>query len=90
MKYSVSVDGHAAEVSVEVSGQSFTGTVSSADYGEGSITNGVVAEDGTMIGNVSLEGYVADFSAKVTGPAISGTLKYGWFFSKDFSGTEAA
>ena len=90
MKYSVLVDGHAAEVSVTITGSTFTGTVSSADYGTGAITDGVVATDGMMTGKVSLEGYVADFSATVVGACISGNLKYGWFFSKDFSGIEVA
>lgn len=90
-KFSVTVDGgHAAEVSIDVAGDEFTGTVVSADYGTGSITNGSVAVDGSMAGNISLDGYVADFSAKVSGTTITGNLKYGWFFYKSFSGAQTA
>ena len=89
-KFNVTVDGgHKAEVSIEVSGDSFSGTVTSPDYGTGAITNGKV-EGEVLSGNVSLEGYVADFSASISGASISGNLKYGWFFNKSFSGTESA
>ena len=90
-KYSITVDGgHSAEVEIAIAGESFSGTVASADYGTGAITNGAVAADGSLSGNVSLDGYVADFAAKVEGSAISGNLKYGWFFDKAFTGAETA
>ena len=86
-KFNVTVDGgHSAEVSLDIQGSSFTGTVVLPDYGTGHIKDGVVTGN-SLKGLVDLAGYEADFSAELNGVNISGHLKYGWFFNKSFTGT---
>lgn len=89
-KFNVTVDGgHSAEVSLDIQGNSFSGTVVSPDYGTGHIKEGTV-DNGELKGKVDLAGYTADFYASVSGINISGHLKYGWFFNKSFTGTMLA
>lgn len=89
-KFNVIVDGgHSAEVSLDVQGQAFTGTVVSPDYGTGHIKSGIVSGN-VLKGKVDLAGYEADISATVSGDNISGHLKYGWFFNKAFTGSVVA
>jgi hypothetical protein len=91
MQFQIIVDGtHKAEVNINPDGKgAFTGTVISAEYGTGAITNGVQTGD-SLSGNVSLSGYNADFSANISGSTITGALKYGWFIHKSFSGVQSA
>lgn len=86
-KFNVMVDGgHSAEVSLDVQGHAFTGTVVSQDYGTGHIKDGVV-NGGHLNGKIDLAGYEADFYADISGDGIIGHLKYGWFFNTAFTGT---
>jgi hypothetical protein len=89
MKFDITVDGgHKAEIDITQDGNGgFSGTVTSPDYGTGAITNGVQT-DSNLKGNVTLDGYDADFAATLAGATISGKLSYGWFFNKNFTGTQ--
>lgn len=88
-KFKVNVDGgHDAEIVLEATGNTFTGSVTSPEYGTGQITEGKI-NGGVLTGVVSLAGHQADFSAVVSGQNITGKLKVGWFFNKAFTGTVA-
>lgn len=91
MKFVITADGgHKAEVTITEDGKGgFTGSLVSPDYGTGEIKAGVKTGQ-AFAGKVDLAGYEADFSATLDGSNISGRLKYGWFFNKSFTGTQAA
>lgn len=91
MKFQVNVGGkHQATVSLELASDgTFAGSIDSDEFGQGAIQDGKTT-DGALQGTVNLDGYSASFSAKLDGQAITGNLRYGWFFSEDFTGVQTA
>lgn len=91
MKFDITVgDSHKAQVTVDLDGKgNFTGAIVSPEFGAGAISHGKQV-GAALTGTVTLDGHAAQFSASLVGTAITGTLRVGWFFSEDFTGSEAA
>lgn len=68
---------------------SFVGTITSDEFGVGSITKGQKIGQ-VLKGVMSLEGYAATFNAATEGDVIVGSINYGWFFNKAFTGSLVA
>lgn len=67
----------------------FTGTISSPEYGSGSLTDGM--QDGSdLTGTVKLDGHTAGFVARLDGPRIIGHIHIAWLPSINFTGTQIA
>lgn len=97
MKYAITVNGqYKALADIEIgpknwSGdQTFSGKITTDQFGICNITDGKVLVDGSLSGSGSLGSHDADFTARIVGSAISGTIKFGPFhmLSATFDGVE--
>jgi hypothetical protein len=86
MKLSVTCRGHAVVLNLNAVGPVLTGSVSSAEFGVGTV-RARETEAGLYEGKVSLDGYEADFTLRVVDTRCAGEVKYGWFFKEPFTGT---
>jgi hypothetical protein len=89
-KYNVTVDGGypaVIDVNLPEGDGSFSGVVTSQQFGSGSVTGNKSGND--LSGSVSLDSHTATLKATINGASITGDLSVGWFWSKSFSGIEA-
>ena len=69
-RFSVTIDGHSATVTLVLAGGLFSGIIDSPEYGSGIIRDGVQTGN-ELKGTVSLKGYDCDFSARLDGENVS-------------------
>lgn len=88
MQWKITLQGHTAVVAIKLfEDTTFTGTITSSEYGEAPITEGR-ANGNTLTGKVTLNDVSADIVAVIqTDGDVTGKVKVGWFFHYDFLGT---
>lgn len=85
-QWKVDLRGHSVTVCIEDKDNSFTGYVSSSEYGQVPVTN--CRKEGRVYkGDVTLNGVDAHLEAYTTpSNLLCGTIHVGWFISVTFTG----
>jgi hypothetical protein len=86
MKFHVTIEGgHEADIEIIQTGNSFSGSITHSELGDGQITDGNQSGD-SLVGKVQIGGHNAGFTATLSPGIIAGRISVGWLHW-NFSGT---